>query len=724
MDILLGKVTQQAMNYAIRSGITITASFAVQQSARLLRNVGDVKEKDELRMLQERLGSKMQIISPAIDMIELISARGNTSLESAVALTKSLRLDIHEMGQKLQSVGNEAANRSTSAASKARSHAELKQVVAQMRSLLNRIDDAVPLINLAITTSGASLSTALPSTVSPSRLLQASTFLTAGDSQYSSEEFQSVQIGPTFTLSLYMLFSSNVRPQSEEEVRHATWKEVIRKARVKLVRGPINTIYGAPQSGIGVRHSGSNVKGSVSESDTRYSNVAGEVQSDEFAYQLLVVEDCDDGLVHDLEDNGQVPTPFDDVSEAGIIEPIPIHEISKIFYADTGKILNIGSDDETNNPILLLKRDLDAIPPRRMAERWTEDAESEIHPLAEHLTNGPDENPPDECQAEIDAQFARERTESPSRIETASLTSKDRKRIPHDLDPEWLAFEVYEESPGSETPSETDALSPRPLPPREVSLDPELANGLSQLHLHSSDRQLITIKSHSHRSPGPTGVPTIRTSLSLLEMLLRLLSLQQFQQASHLAIADELLSFFLSESATTGAATGDEAARRRLRQEARLRVGFDPYDESPIKRRGEEYQYRGGRSQAGGWGADGAEGWDGGSGAEPWPEPEDGDSELPRSPLRLKDRASPSRSGSTSVRSSPPVRSSPGGPRWSGGHSGMRSSRTPSSLAAGPSRVGGRVSSPLARVGAGLRAEEASVQTPEKQKQEEEQTHD
>lgn len=54
MDILLGKVTQQAMNYAIRyyrvgnkicrecadgcrSGITITAGYAIRQSSRLLK---------------------------------------------------------------------------------------------------------------------------------------------------------------------------------------------------------------------------------------------------------------------------------------------------------------------------------------------------------------------------------------------------------------------------------------------------------------------------------------------------------------------------------------------------------------------------------------------------------------------------------------------------------------------------------------------------------------
>lgn len=102
----------------------------------------------------------------------------------------------------------------------------------------------------------------------------------------------------------------------------------------------------------------------------------------------------------------------------------------------------------------------------------------------------------------------------------------------------------------------------------------------------------------SSRSNSIPQLPPIRTSLSLLETLLRLLSLQQFQQTPHLSIPDELLTFFLSESASTGAASGDVEERKRVRDDARRRVGFDPYDESPIKRRGEEYQYR---DQRDGW---------------------------------------------------------------------------------------------------------------------------
>jgi hypothetical protein len=462
-------------------------------------------------------------------------------------------------------------------------------------------------MNLAITTSGASLSTILPTTISPSRLLQASTFLTAGDSQYVMTAARSIQIGPTFTLSLYMLFSGHIRPENEEDIRQSTWKEVIHKARVKLVRLPLDSIYSLPDPLSNLSFSASfRDNGSVRSSQSSM-RINAESKSDEYAYQLIVVEDLDDNRVHSFEDEDVQPSPYDDIKLAGIREAIPIHEISKIFYADTGKILNIGNEGESNSPVLLLKRDINAEPPRRMVERFSgrsgSDAGNEELHVDEHSNTDRDES-----QAQVDAQIKREYHSSsiiPEAEITDSASISNPWQIPHNLDSEWLAFEVYAETPESDTDSEPD-ISPSNKPntsSRSPSLDPQVTYSLSRLQLENAhtpspdpSRQLVNQSSSNSIIPN---VPPIRTSLSLLETLLRLLSLQQFQQTSHLAIPDELLNFFLSESATTGAAHGDEQERRRLRNEARRRVGFDPYDESPIKRRGEDYQYRGGESQAG-----------------------------------------------------------------------------------------------------------------------------
>ncbi len=578
MDILLSKVTQQAMNYAIRSGVAVTATYAIKQSTRLLAHAPKSHDRDELLELQQRLQNKIRIISPAIDMIELIAARGNTSLQSAVTLTKELRWEIQSLGQRLAHAASsqESAKKGwISTQLKAKNEAEIKLIISDIKKLLERLEDAVPLINLAITTSGVNLSSSLPSTVSPSRLLQASTFLTAGDTKYSMNPHEAVQVGPTFTLSVYMLFGGHIRPQEEEDMRQMTWKEVMHKARVKLRRVPMDV---ALENGVQKAFAGS------AEHETE-SSIPSEGRPDEFAYQMMITEDLDDDRVHSFEDGDQQPGKFDDVELAGVREIFPVHQISKIFYTDTGKVLNIGTEGELNNPFLLLKRDMNAIPPRRRMNKQEveEDAEEPV---------GSFEN---DVQDEPAVYGSRQNQQAP-----------DPWRLPPDLDPEWIALEVFTEAEDSDDDeSEVDiGSSPSLQATRSDSVDSQLTSMMPNLRIDpkavssssspSAQQQLLpTSTSRLATKPPPPWVNSIRTSLSLLEMLLRLTSLQQFQQQSHLSITDELLNFFLEESAATGAG-GDEVHRQRLRQDARRRVGWDPYDESPMKRRGENYQYQNG----------------------------------------------------------------------------------------------------------------------------------
>lgn len=497
------------------------------------------------------------------------------------------------------------SKKSLNAQSKAENSLELKQIIQQTRKLLNQIEDAVPLINLAITTSGANLSTALPATISLSRLFQATTFLTAGDTQYSNSDASSVQIGPSFTLSLYMLFSGHIRPQTEEDIRQSTWKEAIHKARVKLMRVPLDKIYQLPDD-----TTNSEIRSSTRSNGTSFSRVEAANRIDEFAYQIVIIEDLEDDRVHAYDDHDIQPSSYGGVEIAGIREVLPVHEISKIFYADTGKILNIASDGEINSPVLLLKRDVNAAPPRRMMERDSDYYLQEPVDDGDHVEEESYRKPgPNTNEDLLAAQFEREQRSSsvPSASPQKTLQQSD-LWLPANLDPEWLAFEIYVEPPESDAESEAES-APNHFSPdtRSPSLDPQMIKSLADLHLGSTPA-ITPSPSHrqtSYNSPQSSFDSAIRPSLSLLETLLRLLSLQQFQQTSHLFITDEYLNFFLSESATTGAVHGDDRERRRLRDEARARVGFDPYNESPIKRRGEEYQYGGGESEAGWEGGDG-----------------------------------------------------------------------------------------------------------------------
>lgn len=514
-------------------------------------------------------------------MIELIAARGNTALESAVSLTQELRLDIQRLGQRLAKAAatSQATNANASSRAKAMQEAEnekeMQLIVYDMKKLITRIDDAVPLISLALTTSGAKLSTQLPSTVSPSRLLQASTLLTTGDSQYTYSPNHAAQIGPTFTLTVYMLFAGHDRPETEEEMRNTTWKEVMHKARVKLRRVPLDVVLTTGSGSEALQsHEISSTKKVSLPSDTP-TQVRAEARSEEFAYQMMIVEDFDDDRHHDFEDEDAKPGPFDDIRLAGIREMIPVHEISKIFYADTSKVLNIGSDAESNHPVLLLRRDVHAVAPRRMVEQDML-ATADVAPDRDDSDDGRPKTKGDKQHVERD--------------------HADRKhdpwRLPASLDPEWIAFEVCTEAeaPDDESEDDEDLKDQEFATPGEEPGPSQLSMGLSALHIDSPPTT-VSHAAPSRVEPQQPFIPQMKTSLSMLELLLRLTSLQQFQQQSHLSIPDELLNFFLEESASTGAG-GNEQHRQAVRADARRKVGWDPYDESPIKHRGEDYQYQ------------------------------------------------------------------------------------------------------------------------------------
>ena len=583
MDILLTRITGGVINYAVRSGITITAGYAFKQCNRLLNETSktsaDSALYNELLLLQTRLRSKLSIISPAIDMIELIASRGNTSLESAVALTKEIRTEIDQLGSRLESVANEGEEARKGSKGKGKSketaERELQTVIRMFKTLLIRIEDAVPLINLAITTSGVNLNTRLSGTISPSRLVQASTFLTAADSGFvEMQGRERVQVGPTWVCSLYMLFAASYDAKGQGRKREVVWKEAVHKCRLKLVRVPLDDLYELPGG----------------DRDTRVAlNGDSQAAAQEFAYQLLLVEDLDDDRVHTFEDDDPLqPGQFDDVATAGIRDVVPVHEISKLFYADTGKILGIGDDDDGGasgrSPVLLVRRDVHARAPesKQRGMRLLHGQDRNEAPIA---INGHDD--------EIEAQWERESAPStpqrphmdPDGIPRQQDTSA--WRLPPDLDPEWMALEVYTEEDDPESDAD-ETLPSRPSTSqtsRQGSVGPDLSSALSHLTLRSSPAS-----TNGHVLPAsthPSTVPPIKTSLSLLEMLLKLSSLQQHRQASHLTVDDQTLNFFLEDSATANAS--DRDARRGERKEVSGRVGFDPYEESPIKRRTEEY---------------------------------------------------------------------------------------------------------------------------------------
>ena len=215
-----------------------------------------------------------------------------------------------------------------------------------------------------------------------------------------------------------------------------------------------------------------------------------------------------------------------------------------------------------------------------------------------HFNNGESS---DEDYSEIDVGFSSPVAGAAGAQDQPVNNNRQDWRLPSGLDPEWMAFEVYTEEVDSD---EDDFDTPEPHHSSSAaknthnSPEPQTTSALSKLSLQPMSATPSPTHATStglHLSPNKRSTPAVKTSLSLLEMLMKLAALQQFRQESHLAIEDELLNFFLEDSATAGAGA-DKTKRRRMRHDAVKQVGFDPYDESPIKRRNEAYIQRAGAS--------------------------------------------------------------------------------------------------------------------------------
>ncbi|OAR02911.1 hypothetical protein LLEC1_04545 [Akanthomyces lecanii] len=508
MEQFLSLVGMQAMKLAVRSGIIFTSSYALKQYAHFLTTVKDGQLLDELKSLQAELDSKIKIITPAINLIELKSGQGNSALESALTLTASLHNEITLLGHKI------AALTPLQTCEAATSH-----LIVDIRALLHRMNDSIPLLQLAISASGESLSSNLPDSVSPSRMLQASAFLMIADSHFTAKAQTKIQAGPDFMVSVYMVFkgysnelsekpNSNANPQKRDlnGVRKPMWQEVLHKARLRVYRTPHRQTQ--------------------KEQD-------GLLGPSVYSYDLEIKEDRDDGRVHD---DSEI------TAESSESEMIPITKISKMLYTNSAAILNIKNDLEAySTPILLLKRELDATDPCDAPSFETPDAET---------------------QHRIDCQILSECNDTTphSPIGDSNAQALYSSGFPSYLDPEWIALEMYTKDATDESQfDESDAESTLTCSDefeQETSRDAATSGAMSQLsslslERDSSQQSEDTTPIRETSTSLSQGVPNtlfsmVTTSLSLLELVIRLAVLQETQQKSHLSIPDHVLTSFLN----------------------------------------------------------------------------------------------------------------------------------------------------------------------------------
>lgn len=502
MEWLLAQAGATAVSFATRGGYSLATHYAVKTVKKYLEKVPP-EDRKALEKTRQRLETKILIISPAIDLIQLISARGNTSLSTTVALTRELKNDIVEFQQDMDQSMAKEEDASVS----------VGRVREAMDLLLKRVEEAIPLIQLALTTSGACLSSDLPSNVSPARLLQAMDYvrqserdwderkdmerrvghvpnatnhvtsnlgnmttnlgnipslnhtgsvkshgIKIGLSNSESRDISSdLQIGPTFSITSYTTFSSSSQ---------IAWKEDMARAQLSLF-----------------------------QTDKKYS------------YYLKLEENFNDGRYHD--DKPRIST-------------IDVSKITRLFFSASGKLLEI---EDSKSPVLVIK----------INEADLEDEEEEEGDEEEKVTwlaieswsrdTEEDVEEEDEEEYDVDNSFdmsVTEDTPGKSRVFESPIKRGDGGSRDYDNPRDFLRsrdFSKYNMDNGASSGSREGCASRDP-----------------NSHVTSLSHQLDGLV-----------ISESRESISLLEYLIRLLALQSNDQKSALEITDERLNLYLRD---------------------------------------------------------------------------------------------------------------------------------------------------------------------------------
>lgn len=251
-------------------------------------------DKRKIERLRNQLSTRVEILTYAIELIELANARGNSNIESTIKLTRELKCEIDEFEKDIDDIlSQDVITEDT-----------VRQCQITIKEILNKIDESIPIINLSMTTSGINLSNGVNTAdISLGRLIQCSNFLIQSNSKKSTS---GSVVGPKFDLRMFNIFynPANHKAGSGESV---TWREKFARSSVYIKK---------------VSPTGAAVK---------------------FDYKLCINENFDDGRYHETEGYSK---------ETPILMEYSICDIKKIFFGASGKLLKL---DDINSPVLILK---------------------------------------------------------------------------------------------------------------------------------------------------------------------------------------------------------------------------------------------------------------------------------------------------------------------------------------------------------------------------------
>lgn len=231
MDEILTKASNQAVSFAIRSGITLASGYAIKTVSRLLDKMPE-SEKSPLFSSKAKLDTKLRSVMEVVSLIKLDNGSRNSILAPTVELIKNLEEEIDIFNHRMKAVME-----TTSSVASKDSIAIIKEELTTLHLSLNEI---VPYLNLALNASSL-CNKGLKGLTSISNLLIASSYLLQLDTSSSFEN-----VGPTFDFRFFSVFYNSSRMKfvdgaSEQAATALTWKEEFARCRVQLIRSRIES---------------------------------------------------------------------------------------------------------------------------------------------------------------------------------------------------------------------------------------------------------------------------------------------------------------------------------------------------------------------------------------------------------------------------------------------------------------------------------------------------
>jgi len=375
-EILLN-LTCNSLSVVGKSAFSHIAKIAVTHIKDQIQN--KTRNKSKLEVLKQKLEMKLNVITPTIDMFELIVARGNTSLVSTMELITPLKNKINSLYEEIDYCNCYKNENKIATLSE-------EYLISSLNEIINMIDDITPILNLALLTSQTVLQQSnqdYPKTIiSPSKLMKATRELYNCEKAFKESRNLKAQVGPSFSLKMYSLFTSSSR-QRKQDVDW-TWKE-----EFNLCRAFINRV--------------------------------GDKAKD-YVYELEIVENLNDDRYHDEEELKSGKSGLSDYPNEKFFIPgkkiiYNISNIRSLFYASSGSLLNI---EESSSAVLILKVDteISSSNENQTQEEW----------IALEVNNYIPDNNPDNDDDESKKQIIKKDT---------SLTSYGNNKLIPEGDNQW-----------------------------------------------------------------------------------------------------------------------------------------------------------------------------------------------------------------------------------------------------------------------------------------------